>query len=149
MHAIEIIQAKGHPNITATHSTTFEITKDKEITKKADCIVAVEASKGARDLSPNFQTLAQSHSTKITVLFEIEGLRESMEGYGHPKLSFRHKSDLVGRKSQFVCDRTLMVKANKASNDFNRKFVEAIKSPDKKIMITLIAERAPIEKVKS
>ena len=35
--------AYGHPNILATHKTTLEFTKDKEVSLKGDCIVAVKA----------------------------------------------------------------------------------------------------------
>ncbi|MEM2324735.1 MAG: DUF371 domain-containing protein, partial [Archaeoglobaceae archaeon] len=39
------ILAFGHSNITAKHRTTFEITKDQEISKRADCVIGVKASK--------------------------------------------------------------------------------------------------------
>ncbi|MCS4541692.1 MAG: DUF371 domain-containing protein, partial [Euryarchaeota archaeon] len=87
MRIIEVILAKGHPNITAKHPTTFEITKDHEITEKADCVVAIKASKGANDLNPKFKTLAQKQSARITAIFEAKGLKEIVKGFGHPKLS--------------------------------------------------------------
>ena len=33
----------GHPNISADHKTTLEFTKDKELTKKGNCIVGVNS----------------------------------------------------------------------------------------------------------
>ncbi|MEM3446565.1 MAG: DUF371 domain-containing protein, partial [Candidatus Korarchaeum sp.] len=35
---IEEILAYGHPNIRATHRTTMQVTKDEEISRRADCI---------------------------------------------------------------------------------------------------------------
>ena len=35
--------AYGHPNILGTHKTTFEFTKDNELTLNGDCIVGVKA----------------------------------------------------------------------------------------------------------
>lgn len=39
------VRFMGHRNITAKHRTTLEITKDEEITRKADCIIGVRADK--------------------------------------------------------------------------------------------------------
>ena len=41
--------------ITATHTTSFEITKERHLTAKGDCILAVDSSKGAADLSEEFR----------------------------------------------------------------------------------------------
>ncbi|HIP58595.1 MAG TPA: DUF371 domain-containing protein, partial [Archaeoglobus profundus] len=35
----EVITAWGHPNITAKHRTTLEITKDEELSIRGDCII--------------------------------------------------------------------------------------------------------------
>ncbi|MEM2907042.1 MAG: DUF371 domain-containing protein, partial [Candidatus Odinarchaeota archaeon] len=51
----ERLTARGHPNITATHKTTFEFTKEESITIKATCIVGVKASKGLPDFSEKFK----------------------------------------------------------------------------------------------
>ncbi|MBS7627988.1 DUF371 domain-containing protein, partial [Candidatus Bathyarchaeota archaeon] len=57
--SLEIIEAHGHPNITALHRTTLEITKERKLTPRASCIVAVGATKGAADLSPSFRELVR------------------------------------------------------------------------------------------
>jgi hypothetical protein len=41
----EVIFAQGHENILATHKTTLEFTKDKRLSKKGDCIVAVAGTR--------------------------------------------------------------------------------------------------------
>ncbi|HUV98086.1 MAG TPA: DUF371 domain-containing protein, partial [Candidatus Paceibacterota bacterium] len=46
------------------------------------------------------------------------------------------------RKSSFVCNRTLAVKANKVAKDFSRKFVKQLRNPQQRIDITLIAEES-------
>ena len=50
----EYLTAYGHPNVTATHRTTFEITKEDELSLAGSCIIAVGADKGALDLSRRF-----------------------------------------------------------------------------------------------
>ena len=51
MKVTEVIYARGHENIKATHKTTMEITKDPYLTPRGDCIIAVKANKAALDLS--------------------------------------------------------------------------------------------------
>ena len=53
-----VFSAHGHENIQATHTTTFEITKEATLTKQGDCIMAVEATKGAADLPTEFKDAA-------------------------------------------------------------------------------------------
>ncbi|HUT17100.1 MAG TPA: DUF371 domain-containing protein, partial [Acidobacteriota bacterium] len=47
----EDIVGYGHKNIQATHKTTLEFTKDKHLSKKGDCIVAVAVDKALTDLN--------------------------------------------------------------------------------------------------
>jgi len=138
--AFEYIVAKGHPRILATHLTTFEITKDEHLTERGDCIVAVKSTKGAKDLSPELQRLARNDSARITVILNVDGRREISIGRGTRQLSFTHPSDLVVRKSGFVCGRTLMTHSNKSASDFSRSFVERLRDPNKRIEIKLIVE---------
>ncbi len=138
--AIEIIHARGHPNILARHKTTFEITKDDEITKRADCIIAISADKGARDLSPQFKQLAKLPDTQIILELSLGEMHERIIGCGHPNLTFFHKSDLVGRIGSYTCGRTLMIHADKAAFKLDRDLVKKMRSRDAEIKIKLIAE---------
>ena len=38
---MEIVIARGHPNIRATHKTTLEVTKEKELSPRGDCIIGI------------------------------------------------------------------------------------------------------------
>jgi len=138
--AFEYIVARGHPRILATHRTTFELTKDEHLTERGDCIVAVRSTKGAKDLSPEFQRLARNDSARITVIVAADGRREISIGRGKKQLSFTHPSDLVVRKSGFVCGRTLMTHSNKSASDFSRSFIERLRDPNERIDITLIVD---------
>ena len=137
---IERIVAWGHENITAKNRSTFEITKDTHLTKKGDCVIAVNASKGALDLDPNFKKLASQKNSKISMRIEIGDIIQTVFGVGGLSLTFQHPTDLVARKSNFQCGRTLMIKSNKAAFDFSSEFIANIQCPEKKILITLIAE---------
>ena len=140
MRIIEELEAWGHRNITGKNRTTFEITKQKSITKKGDCILGVKSSKSTIDLTPSFKDLTQRDNVQITMVLRINNLVEKAVGWGSSKLTFTHHEDLVVRKSGFVCNRTLMIKSNKAAKDFPRKFINLLKNPNQKITIFIIAK---------
>jgi hypothetical protein len=140
MSIVELITAKGHPKIKATHRTTLQITKDAYLSERGDCIIAVEASKGAADLSRDFVRLARSSGSVITVILEVGNIKELIHGRGSQLLTYAHPTDLVARKSRFVCDRTLMVNSDKAACDLSRKLVKLLKNPDQEVRIQLIVQ---------
>ena len=134
---IEKIIARGHKNILATHKTTFEITREQEISKRADCIIAVNANIAAIDLKEELKMHAKTTDAIIEVLIEAGGLVEQITGNGSPQLTLSHPTDLVGRKSAFISDRTFLINSDKAAIDLDRRLVEQLKKPDTKIVITL------------
>ena len=113
MKHTELIIARGHRLIQATHKTTFEITKERRLTKQGDCIIAVAADKGMVDFCGEFKDTANRKNSKITVTIEADGIKETVEARGDPALSFGHPNDIVIRKSNYICDRTFAVKAEK------------------------------------
>jgi len=70
-------------------------------------------------------------------LIEADNLKEVVSAFGSPKLILSHPTDMVVRKSSYVCDRTLAVKADKAACDLSRKLVEKLRNPRQKVKITL------------
>jgi hypothetical protein len=134
----EIICAQGHENIIATHKTTFEFTKDKSLSKKGDCIVAVAADKASADLSAAFKNNLRQPHAKLTVLIEAGGLSEQVYAEGSPRLILTHSTDMVIRKSDYICDRTLAINADKAAKDLSRELVEKLQNPRQKVKVTLI-----------
>ena len=141
MKATEVIIARGHENIQSTNETTFEVTKEIHLTKKGDCIIAVDATKGAVDLSEKFKDLACSDNAQIIIELEVDGEKETVKGWGSSGLTLTHPTDLVIRKSNFVCNRTLAIKADKTAFKFSRRLVEKLQNPNQKVKITLAAER--------
>jgi hypothetical protein len=53
-------------------------------------------------------------------------------GKGHKDLVLSHSNDIVIRKSNFVCPRTLAVRCNKASNSIPRKMIKLLQDPNSK-----------------
>jgi len=136
----EVVDARGHENIQSTHKTTFEITKETTLTRRGDCVIAVGATKGAADLNPRFKEAVKKKSARITITIEAGEVEEVVRARGSPQISFTHPTDLVVRKSGYVCGRTLAVRADKAASDLSRELVEKMRNPLHDIKITLMVE---------
>jgi hypothetical protein len=132
-----VITAHGHELIRSTHSTTFEITKDESLTKRGDCIIGVKSNKAPVDFNQYFKEAARNSEAKITITIEAGEGKETAKAIGDPRLSFAHPTDMVVRRSGYVCSRTIAVKANKASADFSRNLVKKLQNPDQTVKITL------------
>jgi hypothetical protein len=133
----EIIFGYGHENIQATHKTTLEFTKDTQLSKKGDCIVTVAADKTLADLNTEFKENLRKPNAKLSITIEVDELIENVNAHGSPQLILTHPTDMVIRKSDYVCSRTLAIHADKAAEDLPRDFVEKLKNPKQKVKITL------------
>jgi hypothetical protein len=135
-----VFSARGHKNIEATHKTTFEVTREATLTKRGDCIIAVESTRAATNLPFEFKEAARKEGAQIKVTIEAGELKETVKAKGSPKLTFTHPTDLVVRKSDYVCGRTLAIRADKAASDFSRKLVEKLKAANQEVKVTLAVE---------
>lgn len=140
MQITEFITAFGHKNVRATHRTTLEITKDKELSVRGDCIVAVAADKGFFDLKTEFKELLRRENAKLTIVISAGGVTDVVKALGSPRLILSHPTDMVVRKSGYICSRTLAINADKAACGLSRALVEKIKNPEQKVEITLTVE---------
>jgi len=122
------IIAKGHKNVTSRHKSTFEITKDPELTLSGDCIVGVDMDRTMLDFPDEFKEMIADSSTKITVDLKTENGHDEITGFGHEDLTLTHPTDIVIRKSDFTCSRTLMIKADKAARDLDEKLIDDLKN---------------------
>ena len=117
------IKARGHENVLSLHKSTFEITKDKDLSLSGDCIIGLDIDKAMEDFPEEFKRKLANDDTKVIVELETPNAYDIIEGYGHHDLSLSHSTDIVCRKSTFICSRTLMIRANKAAIDLNRDLI--------------------------
>ena len=136
----EIVRAVGHENIRAIHPTTLMFTKDKHLTETGDCIAVVASDKSVADLSSKFKDKLKNSNAKLIILIEAGGIKHQINASGSPKLILSHPTDMVIRKSDYICSRTLAINADMASNDLPREFIEKLKTSNKKVKITLTVE---------
>ena len=133
----EVVFGLGHENILATHKVTIEFTKDAHLSRKGDCIIAVAADKALTDLSSEFKAGLRKPNAKLTIRIEAGGISAQVQAHGSEQLSLAHPKDAVVRKSDYVCSRTLAIRADKAAIDLPRRLVEKLKNPEQKVKITL------------
>ncbi|MCD6492968.1 MAG: DUF371 domain-containing protein [Archaeoglobaceae archaeon] len=134
----ETVEAWGHPNITALHKTTFEVTKDSELSKRGDCIIGVRANKAIRDLNENLKEMLKlGYKAKIILELPDYGIKDEIVGLGNEKMSFKHKKDIVVRKSNYVCDRTLLIKATKSAFEIDREMIKLLKDPSTRLILKI------------
>lgn len=133
------IKAHGHKNVLSKHKSTFEITKNKDLSLNGDCIIGVGMDKSLNDFPKEFKEKIANSNSKIKVsLFTSNGYDEII-GFGNEKLSLTHPTDIVIRKSSFTCSRTLMIKSNKAAIDLDENLIKDLKNnEDLKIKIEII-----------
>ena len=124
----EVIHARGHDNVRAEHASTFEVTTDDWLTPAGDCILAVEADRAPADFDPAFVEACRDADAQITARIEVDGHEQVVAGRGHPDLTFESDRSAVGRTSDYVDDRTVMVDADHAAAGFDRTIVDALRA---------------------
>ena len=133
----EVIICYGHENVRAAHRSTLEFTTDSYLTPRGDCILCIKASKGLRDLSPEFKK-ALREGRKLLVRIRVDNLMEEVVAYGDRGLTFESGNSMIIRKSTYTDGRTLAVRANKAARDIDRRIVEKLRNPEQMAVVELI-----------
>jgi len=134
------IQFSGNEHIRSNHQKTIEITKESHLTPQGDCIVGVNATSSCADLPQELKDKLKVLGTKVTFSIRVGEYEFKIEGNGHPDLILSHSDDIVIRKSNFICPRTLSVKCDKASDLLPREMVSLLQDPKTKGTFTIIVD---------
>lgn len=127
--AVEEVAFRGHPMVRAEHRTTVEITTDEHLTPSGDCIVGVGASKGLAQLSDATKGALMSDAARVRLTFVTPGGDFSFAARGSRLLTLESPTEMVVRRSSFVCGRTLAIMAGSSAREFPRTLVGSLKSP--------------------
>lgn len=133
---IERLIAHGHLNILGTHKSTLEITKENHLTKSGDCIIGISSDKACADLTEKLRVLLRTNQ-KFQINIECGDFTDSFYGFGHPQLTLSDTHDIVFRKSDYKCRRTIMINCNKAAADLNRNLIKSAQNPRSVVKITI------------
>lgn len=134
------IQFSGHENIRSNHQKTIEITKESHLTPSGDCIIGVNASASCADLPDSIKKKLQNPNSKVNFSIKVGSHEFIVEGRGHEDLILTHNEDIVIRKSNFVCPRTLAVKCDKASDLMPREMITLLQNPDTRGTFTIMID---------
>jgi len=126
--------AYGHQNILGTHKATLEFTKDEEVSLKGDCIVGVNADFELKDLK-EFIKGRESKKVSITIETSDRKIKESIAAEMNPEFNSSH--ELVIRKTDFISERTLAIRANKAAFELNKELIGFLKEKRSKINVII------------
>jgi uncharacterized protein len=137
---IEEIRFCGHRNIRSLHARTIEITKDPNLTLNGDCIIGVSATKSCSDLTSGMKNKIRSNQSFIEIDLIVEPLIFKIHGFGNDNLLLTHAHDIVLRKSNFICNRTLSLSCNFSAIHIPRKMVELLRDPSKQGLLVIGVE---------
>jgi uncharacterized protein len=130
----------GHPNIQSLHAKTIEITKDEHLTLRGDCIIGVKANKACADLDESFKNRLKSNSAVVRIEIMVGDKSLLITGRGDERLSMLNANDIVIRRTNFVCPRTMSVLCDKASSDVPRKLIKILQDQETKGIFRITLE---------
>ena len=136
----EEIQFCGHKNIRSLHSRTIEITKNPNLTLNGDCIIGVSATKSCSDLTSTMKNKIRKNQSIVEIDLIVEPFSIKIHGIGNDNLLLTHLHDIVLRKSNFICDRTLCLSCNVSAIQIPRKMIDLLKDPSKKGLFVIGVE---------
>lgn len=113
----------GHPNIQGTHRNTLEFTKDKEVSRKGDCIIGVNSDFDFKQIEEKIKI-----SEKMILTVRSGSIKEEITAEINKDFCDTH--ELVLRKSEFSSKRTLGLRSDKAAIDLSRSLIESMKNPE-------------------
>lgn len=130
----------GHRNIRCLHNNTIEITKAVSLSTRGDCIAGVSASKACNDFDKEFKARFSESGRRVNLEIKVDEQIFRMHGFTDQRLTLSHEHDIVIRRSNYVCPRTLCVLCNKASFDIPRELVLKLQNPATAAELKIIVE---------
>jgi len=123
----QVLHGKGHPNILSTHYNTLAFTSDEAVTTRGDCFVVVAMDRSLPGLDDELKDALRAGG-RLRITIEADDVSDVVAATGAPGLSFEDLSDMVVRRSGYVCGRTLAIGADKAAKDLSRELVARLRA---------------------
>lgn len=134
MKARNVLRCRGHPLVQGLHKTTFEVTRDCELTLSGDCIIGVCADKGAADLDDAFKRVLADDRAHLTTRLSVGGESLEIRSRGSSRFSLDHPTDLVWRRSGFVCGRTVGIYSDYVARTIPRPLIDRLRHGDEMVV---------------
>jgi hypothetical protein len=140
MKAYETIRCRGHPLILGTHPTTFEVTSEDHLTETGNCILGIAADKGCAGLSLEFKSVLSNDDATLVTCLSCGDISVEISSKGSAKFTLDHPTDMVWRRSPFVCGRTIGIMSDKVAKTLPRDLIRQL-AEGKEMVVTLTARR--------
>jgi hypothetical protein len=140
MEAQEIIHCRGHPLVSGTHPTTFEVTAELHLTGTGNCIIGIAADKGCAGLSPEFKNILSHDDARLLTRLVCGESEVEIHSQGSSQFTLLHPTDMVWRRSTFVCGRTIGIHSDQVAATLPDELIKNLIT-EKSMEITLIATR--------
>lgn len=138
MEAQEFVRCRGHPLVLGTHPTTFEVTREVHLTENGNCIIGIAADKGCAGLSREFKTLLAHDDAVLSTRLECNGIAVTITSRGSARMTLDHPSDMVWRRSTFVCGRTIGILSDAVAVSLPKELIRNL-AEGKEMLVTLTA----------
>lgn len=132
------VQFHGHRNVLGTHRNTIEVTRASHISRRADCIIGVEATKACYDLNDKLKDHIRS-SGSLAFELRVGALSFAFTGVGIRELTLNDREEIVLRRSYFPSDRTAAVHCEAAAIDIPRPIIRLLQNPEQLGTLTIRA----------
>ncbi len=119
----------GHENIRSLHKNTIEITKEPTLTPSGDCIIGINAKYGCSEIPYKIKEKLKDPNSRVFFSIIVNDYVFKIKGRGHQDLICSDPNDIVLRKSDYVCPRTLAVNCDKASDSIPRELIQILQNP--------------------
>lgn len=133
-----ILRAQGHVNVQATHSSTFEVTLGSHLSVRGDCIIGVNASHSAQDINTLIGAALKRVDTQVHTYLSVNEIIDQVHGFGSPHLLLTSPTSLVWRTSDFIDERTIAIRCDKAAKDLSRQLIESLQQPNAVLQVALV-----------
>jgi hypothetical protein len=140
MEAQETVYCRGHLLILGNHPTTFEVTREDHLTKYGNCIIGIAADKGCKALSPEFKPLLSHDDAVLFTRLSCDGVSTEVKSKGSSLFTLDHPTDIVWRRSSFVCGRTIGIISDHVAATLPKKLIANLVA-GKEMIITLTTMR--------
>ena len=90
----------GHQNIQSLHTKTLEITKERDLTLKGDCIIGVRSNKACKDLSPILQSRLRMDDPIISLQILVDNQSFQFYARGKKQLLLLDNRDICHYENQ-------------------------------------------------
>ncbi|UYP46522.1 hypothetical protein NEF87_002807 [Candidatus Lokiarchaeum ossiferum] len=137
---LDEIYAFGHKNVLGTHRSTIEITTEKFLTPRGNCIIATRSTKAVGNFSPELKKAIQK-GAKIKVSLSAGPYQDFFFGFGNKFLNMTSEISIVFRLSEFISDRTALINCSKNAAEINRNLISYLQNPHNQLHVRFYEEK--------